>query len=200
MARALVGVWSLTRGDVRLDGSTLDQWSEDERGQFTGYLPQAVDLFAGSVGQNIARFQANASPDAVLRAAMEAGVDQLVRSLPDGFDTDVGFRGSRLSAGQRQRVALARALYSNPFFVVLDEPNSALDQEGDAALVNAIAGVRNRGGIVVIIAHRPNVLQTVNKVLLLGDGQQKGFGPRDEIFKRVLNPVVSTPPAAGVAQ
>jgi ATP-binding cassette subfamily C protein len=188
LVRALLGLWPLARGTVRLDGSTLDQWSEDTAGRFTGYMPQSVDLFAGSVALNIARFDPQAPSERILAAAGEAGVDALARGLPQGFETDVGPRGANLSAGQRQRIALARALYGDPFLVVLDEPNSALDAEGEAALVAAISGVRARGGIVILIAHRPNILTCVNKVLVVGDGQQQAFGPREEVLRRVLSP------------
>lgn len=193
LVRALVGLWPATRGTVRLDSSTLDQWNEDKIGQFLGYLPQSVDLFAGSVERNIARFEPEPSAEVVLAAAQAAGVDLLARALPQGFDTDVGPRGANLSAGQRQRIALARALYRDPFLVVLDEPNSALDSDGEAALIAAIAGVRARGGIVVVVAHRPNILQCVNQVLVVGDGQQQAFGPREEVLRRVLNPTPLRP-------
>jgi ATP-binding cassette subfamily C protein len=188
LVRALLGLWPLARGTVRLDGSTLDQWSEDKAARFIGYMPQSVDLFAGSVALNIARFDPQAPSERILAAASEAGVDALARGLPQGFETDVGPRGANLSAGQRQRIALARALYGDPFLVVLDEPNSALDAEGEAALVAAISGVRARGGIVILIAHRPNILTCVNKVLVVGDGQQQAFGPREEVLRRVLSP------------
>lgn len=197
LARALVGVWPVARGAVRLDGSTLDQWQQSQLGRFIGYLPQRVDLFDGTVAQNIARFQSGASSEAILRAAEMAGVDELVRGLENGFETEVGFRGGNLSEGQRQRIALARALYGDPFLVVLDEPNSALDEQGEQALIQAIAKVRQRGGIVIMVAHRPNILRPVNKVLMLSDGAQRAFGPRDEVLKRVLSPVPQT--AGGAA-
>ncbi len=189
LARALVGVWPIVGGSFRLDGSTLDQWSSEDAGRFIGYLPQSVELFAGTIGENIARFEANADPDNILRAAKEAGVDALIRSMPDGFDTMVGEGGALLSAGQRQRVGLARALYREPFLVVLDEPNSALDAEGEAALTEAILNMRRRGGVAIVIAHRPSALQAANKVLVLANGQQRAFGPRDEVLKRVLSAV-----------
>lgn len=191
LARALVGVWPTVRGAVRLDGSTLDQWSATDAGRFIGYLPQDVELFAGTVGQNIGRFDPKASSEAILQASQVAGLEGFIRGLPNGFETHVGERGGLLSAGQRQRIALARALYGNPFLLVLDEPNSALDAEGEAALGSAIAGVRQRGGLVVVVAHRPSALQFANKVLVVAEGQQKAFGPRDEVLKRVLAP---TPP------
>jgi ABC-type protease/lipase transport system fused ATPase/permease subunit len=192
LARALVGVWPTARGALRLDGSTLDQWHPAQLGQSVGYMPQRVDLFEGTVAQNIARFQPDASSEAILRAAETAGIDELVRGFENGFETEVGFRGSSLSEGQRQRIALARALYGDPFLVVLDEPNSALDEQGEQALIQAIAKVRQRGGIVIMVAHRPNILRPVNKVLMLSDGAQRAFGPRDEVLKRVLSPVPQT--------
>lgn len=195
LARALVGASPAQRGAVRLDGSTLDQWTRTDSGRFIGYLPQDVELFAGTVGQNIARFHPDARSEAILRAAEAAGLDPFVRGLPNGFDTPVGERGGRLSAGQRQRVALARALYGEPFLLVLDEPNSALDAAGEAALGHAIEGVRRRGGVVVVIAHRPSALQFANQVLVVADGQQKAFGPRDEVLSRVL----ARPPEAAAA-
>jgi PrtD family type I secretion system ABC transporter len=189
LARALVGAWPLAGGSMRLDGSTLDQWSSQEAGRFIGYLPQTVELFAGTVAQNIARFDPTPRMEDILQAAAEAGVDALVRTMPDGFDTQVGDGGGLLSAGQRQRIALARALYRAPFLLVLDEPNSALDAVGEAALTEAILSVRRRDGVAIIIAHRPSALQACNKVLVLAEGQQRGFGPRDEVLKSVLAPV-----------
>jgi ATP-binding cassette subfamily C protein len=199
LVRALTGIWPALRGTISFDGSALTQWREEDAGRFLGYLPQSVDLFAGTIAQNIARFDARPIDQDVLDAAADAGIDRLVRGMEGGFDADIGERGSKLSAGQRQRVALARALYRRPFVVIMDEPNSALDAEGEQALLNAIAGIRARGGIAIIVAHRPNVLQTVNKVLVLGDGQQQAFGPRDEVFKRVLNPVAVREAKAGGA-
>jgi len=189
LGRALVGALPAAKGAVRLDGSTLDQWSEDARGRFVGYLPQEVELFSGTVSRNIGRFRQDATSEAVVRAAEVAGVAGFVRGLQGGFDAEVGDRGGRLSAGQKQRIALARALYEEPFLVVLDEPNSALDAEGEAGLTNAISAVRARGGIAIVIAHRSAALQATNKVLMLQGGQQKAFGPRDEVLKRVLAPV-----------
>jgi PrtD family type I secretion system ABC transporter len=196
LVRSLVGVWPVARGSIRLDGAMLDQWTEADSGTFIGYLPQAVELFSGTIAENIARFDPEATSEDVLKAADISGVGELVRGMEKGFETEVGFRGANLSAGQRQRIALARALYKDPFLVVLDEPNSALDTEGEQALIHAISRVRERGGIVIMVAHRPNILQPINKVLMLGLGTQRAFGPRDEILKRVLSPV---PVAAGGA-
>lgn len=192
LARALVGAWRPLAGAVRLDGAALDQWPAEDRGRHIGYLPQNVDLLEGSVSENIARFDPDATDEEVVAAAREAGVHEMIVALPEGYNTRIGEQGRALSAGQRQRVALARALFRDPFLIVLDEPNSNLDAEGDEALGAAIAGVRARGGVVVVVAHRPGTLASVDYVLAMRNGQMQGFGPRDEILAKVLRP-----PAAG---
>jgi ATP-binding cassette, subfamily C, bacterial PrsD len=194
LARMLVGVWTPVRGSVRLDGATLDQWSPEALGRHVGYLPQDVELFPGNVAQNIARFEDPPNPAAVLAAAEAAGVHDMIVNLPDGYDTNVGESGSALSAGQAQRIALARALYRDPFFVVLDEPNSNLDAEGDEALTRAILGLRARGAIVVVVAHRPSAIAGVDYILVMGKGRQQQFGSKEEVLNRVAAP--STPPRA----
>ncbi|HML09209.1 MAG TPA: type I secretion system permease/ATPase [Xanthobacteraceae bacterium] len=186
LARMLVGVWTPARGSVRLDGASLDQWSPETLGRHIGYLPQDVELFAGSVAQNIARFEAPADAEAVIAAAQAAGVHDLIINLPDGYETNVGDHGSALSAGQAQRIALARALYRDPFLVVLDEPNSNLDAEGDEALTRAILGVRARGGVVVVVAHRPSAVAGVDYILVMAKGRQQHFGPKEEILNRAI--------------
>jgi ATP-binding cassette subfamily C protein len=183
LARLIVGVWRPARGKVRLDGAALDQWSPEELGRHIGYLPQEVELFDGSIAENISRFEKDAEPDAIINAARAAGVHALIVGLPEGYETRIGEGGFKLSSGQRQRVALARALYRDPFLVVLDEPNSNLDSEGEVALANAIMDVRARGGIAIIIAHRANALAAVDHVLILNQGRQKAFGPRDEVLR-----------------
>jgi ATP-binding cassette subfamily C protein len=182
LVRALVGAWRPARGVIRFDGASLEQWSPEALGQHVGYLPQDVELFEGSIAENIARFAPDPPMEAVLAAANAAGIHQLVVSLPEGYNTQIGEHGALLSAGQRQRLALARALYGNPFLVVLDEPNSNLDAEGEEALLRAILGVRARGGIVLIVAHRSSILAAVDFVMTMLHGRQQGFGPKDEIL------------------
>ena len=192
LARALAGVWTPGRGKVRLDGAALDQWSPGGLGRHIGYLPQDVELFAGTIAENIARFRTGDDPDLLISAAKAAGVHELILRLEHGYGTEIGEGGTVLSAGQRQRIGLARALYGDPFLVVLDEPNSNLDAEGEQALSQAIHSVRRRGGIAVVIAHRPNVLAAVNHVLMLDGGHAKAFGPRDELLRRVPRSIAST--------
>lgn len=191
LARALVGAWNSQRGAVRLDGAALDQWSSSALGGHIGYLPQAIELMDGTVGENIARFDPEATGEAVVTAAMQAGVHDMIVGLPEGYQTRVGESGSALSAGQRQRVALARALYGVPFLVVLDEPNSNLDAEGDAALTGAIASVRGRGGIIVVIAHRPSALAGLDQLMVLGEGRMQSFGPKDEVLRKTVQNAAS---------
>ena len=185
LVRGVIGVWKPVRGTVRLDGATLDQWDADALGQHIGYLPQSVELFAGTVAENIARFEPDAPAEAILAAAEAAGVHAMILQLPEGYETPVGEEGLNLSAGQRQRIALARALYRDPFLVVLDEPNSNLDPEGDAALSAAVERVKARGGIVLLIAHRAAILGTVDLILLMRGGNAQAFGPRDEVLARM---------------
>src|SRR3954464_8297825 len=194
LIRALVGVWQPVRGKVRLDGAALDQWSSDLLGRHVGYLPQDVELFAGSVAQNISRFDPDASADGIIAAAKEAGVHEMIIKMREGYNTQVGEQGTALSAGQAQRVALARALYGNPFLIVLDEPNSNLDTEGDEALTRAIRAARERGAIVVVVAHRPIGVEAVDQILVLRDGRMQAFGPKEQVLAQVLQPRV-TPPA-----
>src|SRR4029078_7020373 len=172
LARLLVGVWPPARGKIRLDGAALEQWAPELLGGHIGYLTQELELFDGTVAKNISRFEPQPDAGKVIAAARTAGAHELVLSLPQGYETPVGEAGNALFAGQRQRVALARALYGEPFLVVLDEPNSNLDDEGDRALTGAIANVRRRGGIVIVIAHRPSALAAVDQVLVLANGQK----------------------------
>jgi ATP-binding cassette, subfamily C, bacterial PrsD len=193
LVRALVGVWHPFRGKVRLDGAALDQWSSDVLGRYVGYLPQDVELFAGTVAQNICRFDADAPSDKIIAAAKEAGVHDMIVKMREGYNTQVGEQGTALSAGQAQRVALARALYGDPFLIVLDEPNSNLDSEGDEALTRAVRAARERGAIVVVVAHRPVGIEGVDQILVLKDGRMQAFGPKETVLAQVLQPRVASP-------
>ena len=191
LARALTGIWPLTRGRVQLDGAGIDQWSPEALGRHVGYLPQDVQLFDGTVAENISRFDPDATPEAVIAAARAAGVHDLVVDLTEGYETRIGEGGSSLSAGQRQRIGLARALYGDPFLVVLDEPNSNLDHAGDEALTAAIMDVRARNGIAVVIAHRPAALAAVDRMLVMKDGRMISLGSRDEVLAGFLRQAAS---------
>ena len=201
LARALVGVWPAVRGAIRIDGATPDQWDPERFGEAIGYLPQTVELLDGSVAENIARFEPNPVSEAVIAAAQAAGVHDLIVALPQGYDTPVGADGSQLSAGQRQRIGLARALYGDPFLVLLDEPNSNLDQTGEEALECAIGSVRARDGIAIVIAHRPSALARVSHILFMREGRQEAFGPRDEVLAKIMaKPIpIHTPAGASGA-
>src|SRR6201996_172352 len=194
LIRAPVGVWLPVRGKVRLDGAALDQWSPDILGRHVGYLPQDVELFPGTVAQNICRFDPEAKSDDIISAAKEAGVHEMIIKMRDGYNTDVGEQGKALSAGQAQRVALARALYGDPFLIVLDEPNSNLDTEGDEALTRAVRSARARGAIVVVVAHRPIGIEAVDQLLVLKDGRMQAFGPKETVLGQVLQRVAPPSP------
>ena len=193
LARMLVGVWQPVRGKVRLDGAALDQWAPDALGRHIGYLPQDVELLAGTVAQNIARFEPEPDNEAVIAAAKAVGVHDLIVRLPSGYDTQIGEQGSALSAGQAQRIALARAVYRDPFLVVLDEPNSNLDSEGEEALTRAILGVRERKGIIVVVAHRPSAIAGVDRLLMMSQGRTQAIGPKDEVLSKVLQRPLAIP-------
>ena len=188
VARALVGVWPVLRGAIRLDGSELTHFDAERLGTVVGYLPQTIELMDGTIAENISRFSADLDTDAVLRAAQSARVHEFIITLPDGYETRIGANGSALSAGQRQRIALARALYGEPFLIVLDEPNSNLDMEGDQALTEALNEARERGAIVVVVAHRPSAISATNKLLFLRDGRQVSFGNKDSVLHQISLP------------
>jgi PrtD family type I secretion system ABC transporter len=197
LARALVGVWKPASGRVRIDGATFEQWDREALGRHIGYLPQGVELFDGTIGENIARFDPDATAEAIVAAARAAGAHDLILRFERGYETRIGEAGAALSAGQRQRIGLARALYGDPFLVVLDEPNANLDADGEAAVVKAMASVRERKGIVIVIAHRPSALGVVDLVLAMDGGRAKAFGPRDEVLSRVVRKPNGQPPGAG---
>lgn len=183
LAKGLTGVWPLVRGAVRLDNAELQQWPVDALGRHIGYLPQEVALLEGTIAQNICRFDPSVDSKRILAAAKSAGVHEMIVRLPNGYQTELGPNGTLLSSGQRQRIGLARALYDEPFLVVLDEPNSNLDAEGEAALSDAIKGIRQRGGIAIVIAHRPSALASVDMVGIVQSGKMTAFGPKDEVLK-----------------
>ena len=179
-ARALLGIWPTSVGKIRLDGADVSAWNREELGPYIGYLPQDVELFEGSISENIARF-GEIDPEAVINAAKMADVHELILSLPEGYDTVIGANGGVLSGGQRQRVGLARALYGNPVLVVLDEPNSNLDEQGELALGNALQRMKQKKVTVILVTHRQSVLSYVDKLLILSDGQLAVYGPRDQV-------------------
>jgi ATP-binding cassette, subfamily C, bacterial PrsD len=186
LARALVGAWQPVRGAIRFDGALASQWDPDDLGRALGYLPQDIELFDGTIAENIARFHPAATSEEILKAAQDAGADELIRALPQGYETRVGEGGAKLSGGQRQRIALARALYGVPFLLVLDEPNANLDSSGDEALARAVQAVKQRGGVVVIITHRPAGLSRVDLVGALADGKIVAFGPREQVLHQMM--------------
>jgi ATP-binding cassette subfamily C protein len=195
-ARAVVGVWPLLRGTVRLDGATLDQRAPEVLGQHVGYLPQDVQLLNGTIAENIARFDPDPDSADVIAAAQAAGIHDMILHFPKGYETRIGHQGCELSGGQRQRIGLARALYRDPFLVVLDEPNSNLDSDGENALTDALKGVAARKGIAVVIAHRPSVLSAADSVAVFSAGQLTAFGPKDDVLRKVLRPPAVVGPAA----
>ena len=199
LARVLVGLIEANRGTIRLDGATPDQRQIDERGQLIGYLPQDVQIFDGTVAQNIARFAENADAEKIVEAAKLANIHDFILRLPQGYDTPLHEGGARLSAGQRQRVALARAMFGDPVLMVLDEPNSNLDAEGELALDAAIRSCLNRGAAVVVVAHRPSALNAMSDLLVLTNGQVAIYGSREEVMRKVAPrpvPVAHAAPAA----
>jgi ATP-binding cassette, subfamily C, bacterial RsaD len=199
LARSLVGVWPSIAGTIRLDGFDIKQWQPEQLGQYIGYLPQDVELFAGSIAENIGRFR-RIDPEKVVIAARLAGVHEMIQQLPDGYDTQIGEGGVALSGGQRQRIALARAIYGDPVLLILDEPNASLDSQGEAALIQTLRRLKDHKRTVIFITHKPNLLAMADKILVLNQGAAQAFGDRDEIMGRIhggLKPVTAVQQAAG---
>lgn len=196
LARVMLGLWPLSNGVARIDKADISQWDREDLGKYVGYLPQDIELFEGTVSQNIARF-GEVEPEKVVEAASKAGVHEMILKLNEGYDTKIGPGGASLSGGQRQRIGLARALYNNPVFVVLDEPNSNLDDVGEAALVEAIKTLRAGGTTVVIITHRTNVLQATNKLALINNGVLELYGNTNDVLNAIAQKQQA---AAGQAQ
>jgi PrtD family type I secretion system ABC transporter len=196
LARLMLGVWRPQSGVVRLDGADISRWDRDLLGEHVGYLPQDVELFSGTVGENIARFRAvagNAASESVVRAAQLAHAHEMILQLPDGYDTQIGDGGAVLSGGQRQRIALARALFGSPKLVVLDEPDANLDLAGQAALVAALGDLKARGVTVIVVTHNPSLTTALDKLLLLKNGALEMFGPSAAVMARLaLAPPTST--------
>jgi ATP-binding cassette subfamily C exporter for protease/lipase len=193
LARLLMGIWPTTSGEIRLDGADIHAWNKHELGPHLGYLPQTVELFSGTLAENIARF-GKIEVDKVRAATQLAGLDAIIESLPNGLDSQIGEEGSVLSGGQRQRVGLARAIYGNPSFVLLDEPNSSLDKLGEQALMDTMMSLKARRCTTIVITHRTNVLPAADKILILRDGQVAAFGPRDEVLAALSQANIKQPP------
>jgi ATP-binding cassette subfamily C protein len=198
LARVLVGVWPPFAGKIRIDGAELSHWAPERLGQHIGYLPQDVELFSGTIAENIARFGVQ-DEDKIIAAARMTGVHEMVQGMPAGYNTQIGEGGFALSGGQRQRIGLARALYGKPAYVILDEPNASLDADGEAALLSAIQQLRQSGSTVVLITHKTNILGTVDKILVMAHGQVAGFGSRDEVLAKLLGPRLTPVPATAVS-
>ena len=184
LARIILGVWPVQIGTVRIDGADISQWDREHLGKYIGYLPQDIELFSGTISENIARFN-EVDSQKVIEAAMKAGVHDMILRLPEGYDTPIGTAGTVLSGGQRQRIGLARAIYDNPVFVVLDEPNSNLDEQGELALLKTVEELKKSGTTVVIITHRPNILKVTNKILIMNTGKVERYASTEEILGAV---------------
>lgn len=185
LAKIMTGVWQASSGHVRLDGGEIYRWNREDFGQHVGYVPQGIELFSGSIKQNIARMSQDIDPEKVVAAAKMAGAHEMILQFPQGYDSDIGVAGSNLSGGQRQRIALARAFYGNPKLIILDEPNSNLDEAGDMALARALSEAKRRNISVIVISHRPSILSIVDKILIIQNGSVSAYGTKEEIYGKV---------------
>ena len=185
LARAILGIWPAANGKVRVDGADIFTWDREELGPYLGYLPQDIELFDGSISQNICRF-GELDAQKIVTAAKLAGVHELILNLPDGYDTIIGSSSGALSGGQRQRIGLARAVYGSPRLLVLDEPNSNLDDQGERELVTALQRIKAEGSTVVVISHRTMVLHAMDKLLVMKDGTAVSFGPKDQVLASLM--------------
>jgi len=192
-ARAILGVWPLLSGTVRLDGANIHQWDSVKLGKYIGYLPQDIELFEGSISENISRFS-EVVPEDVVEAAKISGVHEMILRLPEGYDTVVGAGGATLSGGQRQRIGLARAVYQKPPFIVLDEPNSNLDEEGEKALLGTIMTMKKSGSTIILITHRPNILNAVDNIAVFAQGTLSMYGSKDEVFNALKEKAMKNNP------
>ena len=197
LARVIVGVWQPAVGKVRIDGSDLSHWNVDQLGRHIGYLPQDVELFSGTIAENISRFGEQDS-EKIIAAAKMAGVHEMIQTMPAGYNTQIGDGGQVLSGGQRQRIGLARAIYDSPALIVLDEPNASLDSDGEAALLTAIQALRQQRCTLLLITHKTNILAIVDKIMILSAGQVQGYGTRDQVLSKLLGPRVAPVPTAAV--
>jgi ATP-binding cassette subfamily C protein len=195
LARVVVGVWPAAVGKVRIDGADLSQWNADQLGRHIGYLPQDVELFSGTIAENISRF-GNQDENKIIKAAKMSGVHDMILTMPAGYNTQIGQGGHTLSGGQRQRIGLARALYDTPAIIVLDEPNASLDSDGEAALLSAMQEMRQQGCTILLITHKTNILAIVDKIMVLAAGQVQGYGTRDEVMSKLLGPRIAPVSAA----
>jgi len=187
LARVMVGVWPVIAGAVRLDGSELSHWPPEELGRHVGYLPQDVELFSGTIAENISRFEDEAAEEDILAAARMAGVHEMIQQLPEGYNTQLGEAGQALSGGQRQRIGLARALYRLPPLIVLDEPNASLDAAGEQALLQALTAAKAAGSTIILVTHKPNILSIVDNIVVMRNGQVSAAGPRDQVLASLAN-------------
>jgi PrtD family type I secretion system ABC transporter len=186
LARLILGALMPQAGSIRLDGAEVFSWDRQDIGKYLGYLPQDIELFSGTVKDNILRFNENSNDEMLIQAAKDAGIHEMILKLPHAYETDIGSGGQNLSGGQKQRIGLARAIYAYPKIVILDEPNSNLDSEGEIALIQAMNILKQKGSTLIVIAHRPMILSAVDRILVLNAGQIQFLGPRDEVLAKVL--------------